>query len=624
MTPNTARLSTRYEEKWESRFSDLAAYKEEHGDCLVTRNYNGLLGSWVSTQRRFFRSKKLKADRYEKLVGIGFAFEDSRCAIENVKWNRRFMELEEFKEKNGHCNLPTTNGSFGIWISKQRTLFRSKNLKADRYEKLVGIGFVFEDARVAMDSEKWNRLFMELVEHKEKNGHCNVPTRHGSLGTWIKNQRRLFKSKKLKADRYERLVGIGFVFEDASLASENVKWIRLFMELVEYKEKNGHCNFPIMNGSLGRWISAQRILFRSKELKADRYEKLVGIGFRFEDAKFANSKTKSEHGNWNRLFVELEKYNEKNGHCNCPTTNGGSFVNWISYQRALFRSEKLKEDRYEKLVGIGFVFEDARFVSDNVKWNNIFMELEEYKDKNGHCNLPTKNGSLGQWISYQRALFRSKKLKADRYEKLVGIGFAFEDTSLASENVKWNRRFLELEKYKEKNGHCNLPTTNRSLGKWISTQRTLFRSKKLKADRYEKLVGIGFRLEEKWESRFRDLAAYKEQHGNCLVPRNDNGLLGSWVLTQRTLFRFKNLKEDRYEKLVGIGFVFEDARVAMDNEKWNRLFIELVKYKEKNGHCNVPRRNGSIGKWIKNQRRLFKSKKLKADRDEKLVGIGFA
>jgi hypothetical protein len=121
------------------------------------------------------------------------------------------------------------------------------------------------------------------------------------------------------------------------------------------------------------------------------------------------------------------------------------------------------------------------------------MELVEYKEKNGHCNLSTKNGSLGQWISTQRTFFGSKKLKEDRYEKLVGIGFIFEDVKFASDDVKWDTRFVELVEYKEKNGHYNCPIKkNRSFGKWISKQRTLFRSKKLKEDRYEKLVGIGF------------------------------------------------------------------------------------------------------------------------------------
>jgi hypothetical protein len=72
----------------------------------------------------------------------------------------------------------------------------------------------------------------------------------------------------------------------------------------------------------------------------------------------------------------------------------------------------------------------------HVKWNRFFMELIEYKEKNGHCNITTRNGSLGTWISYQRVLFRSKKLMTDRHEKLVGIGFIFEDARFASDHEK--------------------------------------------------------------------------------------------------------------------------------------------------------------------------------------------
>jgi hypothetical protein len=188
------------------------------------------------------------------------------------KWNRFFTELVEYKEKNGHCDITQRNGSLGGWISKQRVLFRSKKLRADRNEKLLGIGFTFVHV-----SNIWNRHFVELVEYKDKNGHCNIPTTNGSLGRWISMQRNLFRSKKLKKDRYEKLVGIGFTFEH--------KWDRHFTELVEYKEENGHCDIPQRNGSLGKWISKQRTLFRSKKLMADRYEKLVGIGFSFAPRK---------------------------------------------------------------------------------------------------------------------------------------------------------------------------------------------------------------------------------------------------------------------------------------------------------------------------------------------------
>jgi hypothetical protein len=137
------------------------------------------------------------------------------------------------------------------------------------------------------------------------------------------------------------------------------------------------------------------------------------------DMHTMNAREKHEHETWNKRFVELVKYEQKNGHCNVPTRNG-SFWHWILKQRALFRSKKLKADRYEKLVGIGFEFPK----SDHEKWNILFVELVEYKQKNGHCNVPTRNGSFGLWVSRQRTLFRSKKLKEGRYEKLVGIGFA--------------------------------------------------------------------------------------------------------------------------------------------------------------------------------------------------------
>eukprot|EP00979_Chaetoceros_neogracilis_P015819 scaffold6574_cov261-Chaetoceros_neogracile.AAC.4 len=211
--------------------------------------------------------------------GIDMHTKNTKAKSKDEKWNMIFMELVEYKEKNGHCNIPQRNGTLWRWISHQRRLFTSKELKADRYEKLVMIGFAFEDQKFAIDNERWNTRFVELVEHKEKNGHCDFPTTNGSFGRWIRRQRDSFTSKEIKADRYAKLVGIGFVFEDVKFAIDNERWNIRFLELVKYKEKNAHCNFPRKNGSFGSWISTQRALFRSKKLKADRYTKLVGIEF---------------------------------------------------------------------------------------------------------------------------------------------------------------------------------------------------------------------------------------------------------------------------------------------------------------------------------------------------------
>jgi len=416
----------------------------------------------------------------EEKVAADLTNDMTKAKSYDEKWNILFMELVKYKEKNGHCNIPQRNGTLGTWISYQRKLFRSKKLKADRHEKLDGIGFAFEDQKFAIDNERWNTRFVELVEYKEKNGHCNEPISNGTLGTWISTQRTLFTSKKLKEDRYEKLVGIGFTFEDATFAIDE-KWNTRFMELVEYKKKNGHCNIPIKkNGSLGIWISDQRKLFKSKKLKADRYEKLVGIGFEFEAALEFKEKLDQQ---WQEMYQKLLKNKEMKGHCfNVPRTL--PLGRWLSWQRRLYRNGKLREDRAEKLLSVGFE-----------RWNTRFMELVEYKKKNGHCNIPIKkNGSLGIWISDQRKLFNSKKLKADRYEKLVWIGFEFEAALEFKETLdqQWQEMYQKLLKNKEMKGHCfNVPRTL-PLGRWLSWQRRLYRNGKLREDRAEKLLSVGF------------------------------------------------------------------------------------------------------------------------------------
>eukprot|EP00979_Chaetoceros_neogracilis_P002807 scaffold462_cov143-Chaetoceros_neogracile.AAC.2 len=247
MTHNAAGLPSRSEEKWESRFRDLAAYKEQHGNCLVPHSTK--LGSWLYYQRH--RSKKLKEERKQRLVEL-----DKTCLGEKIAELGSGTITDKDDDVTSLAGIPALHSSPPVNSkTKNNQAYKSKN------------------------HENWNIHFMELEKYKGKNGHCNCPQKNGSLGKWINRQRTLFRSKKLMADRYEKLVGIGLIFKDAKFPSNNVKWNSLFMKLVKFKAKNGHCNLSTKNGSFGKWISHQRTLFRSKKLKEDRYEKLVGIGF---------------------------------------------------------------------------------------------------------------------------------------------------------------------------------------------------------------------------------------------------------------------------------------------------------------------------------------------------------
>ena len=62
------------------------------------------------------------------------------------------------------------------------------------------------------------------------------------------------------------------------------------------------------------------------------------------------------------------------------------------------------------------------------------------------------------------------------------------------------------------------------------------------------------------------------------------------------------------------------------NQRWERRFQEIVEYKSKKGHCDVPntyRRNSQLARWVNKQRNRYKSNKLLDDRFRRLQQIGF-
>lgn len=59
---------------------------------------------------------------------------------------------------------------------------------------------------------------------------------------------------------------------------------------------------------------------------------------------------------------------------------------------------------------------------DKARWNERLTELKMYKDKLGHCDVPTKQGKLGIWVHNQRR--RRKRLSKEREDALDELGFS--------------------------------------------------------------------------------------------------------------------------------------------------------------------------------------------------------
>ena len=256
--------NSRAEEKWESQLALLEKYKQEHGNCLVPTNTE--LGRWLSRQRNSYMNHALKEDRRRRLEEI-----DSTCLGERVTDLKTAHPLPSYHlQEDGMMDTPTAVN--GVTI-------KSKTKYNQEYEGKL--------------HEKWNVFFSQLVDFKNKTGHANFPTMHGSLGRWISRQRTLYRQSKLKADRYEKLKDIGFMFEDATadeFQNKNDKaWLDMFRQLEEHKQNKGHC-FDIPESSkLGKWLYRQRWMYRKGNLRDDRAEKLLAIGF--EERKYDHAST---------------------------------------------------------------------------------------------------------------------------------------------------------------------------------------------------------------------------------------------------------------------------------------------------------------------------------------------
>jgi superfamily II DNA or RNA helicase len=327
---------------------------------------------------------------------------------------------------------------------------------------------------------------------------------------------------------------------------------------------------------------------------------------------------------WDFRYGELIKYKEQFGDCNVPTQweENKQLGVWVGEQRRFYKKGNLDKNRIKRLEEIGYVWNPI-----DSQWEEMFIALTEYKEKHGHCNVSSRwaeNKQLGTWVANQRKDYRQEKLSNDRIKRLKDIGFEWYLI-----DSKWEEMFTMLKEYKDRHGDCNVPydwSENKQLAKWVGRQRGFYRKEKLDKDRIKRLEEIGFvwnPIDSQWKEMFIVLTEYKKKFGNCNVPSQwpENKQLATWASTQRGDYQKGKLSEDRIKRLDGIGFMWNPI-----DSQWEEMFIALSEYKEKYGHCNVPRQwveNKKLATWIRTQRGEYQKGKLSEDRIKRLEEIGF-
>jgi hypothetical protein len=206
---------------------------------------------------------------------------------------------------------------------------------------------------------------------------------------------------------------------------------------------------------------------------------------------------------WHQQYEKLVDFKRKSSHFMVPFAyeQDKSLGIWVSNQRR--KRNKMRPDRKKLLDKIGFAWKDDGDHNFNQfydkLWHQYYEKLVEFKRKNGNCLVPfayEQDASLGNWVFDQRKKHKNNKLRLDRKELLDEIGFDWKARDPAKEREKlWHQQFENLVEFKRKNGNCRVPHQSeqeKSLGMWISKQRSIHINNKMRPDRKKVLDEIGF------------------------------------------------------------------------------------------------------------------------------------
>jgi post-segregation antitoxin (ccd killing protein) len=147
---------------WQVKYDQLRQLHTETGSVKINDRHHAL-ASWLSRQKRLWRTNLLDSTCQEKLRKLGINLSTTKSHGTNKvkvkqfeeKWQAQFEKLKEYHRVKGDCNVPRNSKgdrSFGIWVSNQRRHYMQAktgetDMDPDRIQKLEQLGFEWSRRR---------------------------------------------------------------------------------------------------------------------------------------------------------------------------------------------------------------------------------------------------------------------------------------------------------------------------------------------------------------------------------------------------------------------------------------------------------------------------------------------
>lgn len=267
---------------WEQNFKLAKEYYLTYGNLDISTNYKSTggkhLGNWILRQRQLYKSNSLTDEQIKKLDSIGMDWMDRVDRI----WENGFIEAKNYSEEYGNLSVPknyrtTTDFPLGIWIQRQRSLYKNNKISEDRIKRLTNVGMNW-------NPDNWESRFNLVKQYYEEHGNINISQKEVIqgiwLGKWIVSQKKAMQEGKLTHEQVEMLKKLPM----EEVGRKDNRWWSMYEEAKKYYLKFGNLNIPMdyhtSNGKkLSDWIIRQRRNYKLGKMPSEHKEKLDEIGF---------------------------------------------------------------------------------------------------------------------------------------------------------------------------------------------------------------------------------------------------------------------------------------------------------------------------------------------------------
>lgn len=280
---------------WEQNFKLAKEYYLTYGNLDIPTNYKSTdgkhLGNWILRQRQLYKSNSLTDEQIKKLDSIGM---DWMNRVDRV-WENGFIEAKNYSEEYGNLSVPknyrsNTDFPLGIWIQRQRSLYKNNKISENRIKRLTDVGMNW-------NPDNWESRFKLVKQYYEEHGNINISQKEVVqgvwLGKWIVSQKKAMQEGKLTHEQKELLKTLPM----EEVGRKDNRWWSMYEEAKKYYLKFGNLNIPMdyltsSGKKLSDWIIRQRRNYKLGKMPLEHKEKLDEIGFIWD---LGNTWTNSTH-----------------------------------------------------------------------------------------------------------------------------------------------------------------------------------------------------------------------------------------------------------------------------------------------------------------------------------------